>query len=147
MRVLIISDSHGRGMAQYLESDYQWFTRTVLVARTTTLVRDEYRNRLPGLQDFYPDAILIHVGHNDVERHPTHNPHPMVSLLAFTEIVRFMGEIEKDFPYSRIIYSSLFPRTTGSEWDRVRRRHTISKRASTGRWLLALVLAKDVGLC
>ena len=45
----------------------------------------------------------------------------MGSAVAFTRIERFMDKIQGDFPYARIIYSSLFPRTIGSGMESAER--------------------------
>ena len=94
--------------------DTRWTVKLVVEGRGTPVVRDSYMSRLSELVDFTPDAVLMHLGHNDIVHHPRHNPSPLSSSLAFTRVMRFMDEVTRDLPMARVVYSSLFPRAVGS---------------------------------
>jgi lysophospholipase L1-like esterase len=115
MRAIIISDSHGRRMNDFIRAhDSRWVVKLVAVGRGTSVVRESYMSRLDELKAFSPDAVLLHLGHNDVVHHPCHNPYPISSSLAFTRVMRFMDEVSRDLPMARVVYSSLFPRAVGN---------------------------------
>ena len=119
MRILIISDSHGRRMDGCMRTlNAAWDVRVMAVGRGTAIVREMYQSRRSAYQDYSPDGILIHLCHNDIVHHPRHNPHPISSSLAFTQAMEFMDEVGEDMPYARMVYSSIFPRCIGSSMSR-----------------------------
>jgi hypothetical protein len=68
---------------------------------------------LTELKDFEPEAIVLHVGHNDLVHHHFHNPHPMQMQDFFPFAMKFVDYLQDHFPSCRVVYSSLFPRTLG----------------------------------
>jgi hypothetical protein len=70
----------GRGLGEVLNNlSSSISTLTVLVPRNISLITLEYRSKLQDIFYFQPDVIIIHLGHNDLVRHPVHNLNPSVS--------------------------------------------------------------------
>jgi hypothetical protein len=118
MKAVVIADSHGAQMGRYIQQiDRSWDVRVVKVGRVTPLLRDEFYARRAELQRFSPEVILLHAGHNDIRYHPLHNQHPVSNVECFRYSMRFMNELYALFPRSRVIYSSVFPRSRGPQMD------------------------------
>ena len=113
MNVLLIGDSHmGRGLGQVLNNlSTSISTFTVLIPRTIDLITLEYRSKLQEIYLFNPDVIVVHLGHNDMVRHPIHNLNPSVSTTVASSTITFADEIHYNFPTATIFISAIFPRT------------------------------------
>jgi hypothetical protein len=114
MRVLILSDSHGRKMGSYLRHlDRHIDVRILSLGQKLPSVRGYYRSELRRIQRRIPDVVLIHLGHNDLMLHNKHNPDPLFITVVFHQILEFVAEIEHDLPRCKILVSSLLPRVPG----------------------------------
>ena len=101
----------GRGLGQVLNNlSSSISTLTVLVPRNISLITLEYRSKLQDIFYFQPDVIIIHLGHNDLVRHPVHNLHPSVSTAVASSTITFADEIHQNFPNASIFISAIFPR-------------------------------------
>ena len=77
-----------------------WIVKLLAIGRGTSVVRETYQTKMHELQEFFPDAVLMHLGHDDLVHHPRHNPTPLSSSLAFTQAMRFMDEVSEDMPFA-----------------------------------------------
>ena len=114
MRLVLITDSHGRGMVDMV-SRYRpsWKVIIIRVGRKTSAVSYLYDIELATIGRFQPTSFLVHLGHNDLSYHSVCNQQPM-SIGEFMGILEtFLLKIRIDFPQSRIMYSSLLPRSVG----------------------------------
>jgi lysophospholipase L1-like esterase len=120
MKLLIISDSHGKQMGEVIEEKREgWEVRTLRVGRKLDVVLRLYRNKLRGIRGFRPDAVVMHLGHNDLVKHPIHNLDPDFITMILDKVYRFANEVARNFPASRIIVSSLFPRVESARYGEV----------------------------
>ena len=118
MNILIISDSHGRQMAEELEAKNDgWNVVTLRVGRKLHVVLRLYRGKLRGIRRFRPDAVIMHLGHNDLVLHPIHNLDPDFITAILDKVYRFANEVARDLPASRIFVSSLFPRVESVRYN------------------------------
>ena len=114
MRVLILSDSHGRKMGSYLRHlDRHIDVHILSLGQKLPSVRGYYRSELRRIQRRIPDVVLIHLGHNDLMIHNKHNPDPLFITVVFHQILEFVAEIEHDLPRCKILVSTLLPRVPG----------------------------------
>jgi lysophospholipase L1-like esterase len=113
MNVLLVGDSHmGRGLDEVLSNlSSSISTFTVLLPRNIGLITLEYRSKLQDIYYFDPDVIIVHLGHNDLVRHPVHNLHPSVSTAVASSTITFADEIHHNFPNASIFISAILPRT------------------------------------
>ena len=114
MRLLLVADSHGHGMASVIHRlDSAWMVMTVRVSGQTQEVRDRYIERLPEVRQFNPEAVILHVGHNNLSYHSYYNPDPDHVKEFFPSILEFVALLQGNHPSAIVIYSSVFPRSTG----------------------------------
>jgi hypothetical protein len=96
MRILIVGDSHVRGMGGALELlDKNVATMTILVGRRTSIVRSAYEDKLVSAQRFSPEVVVVHCGHNDIVMGITIQ-HPLIYcpiLMSCSPFVRLMRGI------------------------------------------------------
>ena len=118
MRVLLLTDSHGRGMAEGMRAiDSTLEIRSVMCGSQSHVVWDRYQQRLEEVKMFRPEGAIVHLGHNDLTYHPVHNVHPRYSFEVLPEIIGYLSRMERDFPTCKIIYSTVFPRSEGPYLD------------------------------
>ena len=114
MRILIVSDSHGRELSKAFEKDYpSCIVKIMLVGSTTDKVRENYVRRQREAISFMPDNIILHVGHNDVVYHPFHNTSPRHIKEYFPDVVSFLRLLRERHTESKIYYSTMLPRGEG----------------------------------
>jgi lysophospholipase L1-like esterase len=114
MQLLLVADSHGRGMASVIEGiDKDWEVMTVRVSGQTDDVRAQYVKSLPEIRHFNPETVILHVGHNNLSYHSHHNPDPEHVKEFFPSVLSFVSQLQANHPVARVIYSSVFPRSTG----------------------------------
>jgi lysophospholipase L1-like esterase len=122
MRLLIVGDSHVRGMGDAVERlDKRVSTMTVQVGRRTSIVRSAYEYKLVSAQSFSPEVIVVHSGHNDIVAHKYYNPTPTHLLPFFDELQSFRQAIEGNHPTSRVYLSSLLPRAPCNRFSTVQK--------------------------
>jgi lysophospholipase L1-like esterase len=109
MRLVLVTDSHGRGLAVELVAQR--------IGRKLSAIRGLYRRRLRVLQRFQPDVVVMHLGHNDLVAHTSYNPRPLFITAVMHQIMEFVTEITVTLPHTRIIVSSVLPRVNSSEFD------------------------------
>jgi lysophospholipase L1-like esterase len=120
MKVLIISDSHGRQMGDLIEEKKRgWEVRTLRVGRKLDVVLRLFRNKLRGIRGYRPDAVVMHLGHNDLVKHPIYNLDPDFITLTLDKLYRFANEVARSVPGSKVIVSSLFPRVESTRYGAV----------------------------
>jgi lysophospholipase L1-like esterase len=71
--------------------------------------------------DFNPEAIILHIGHNNLWYHPLHNIHPQNIKDFFPFVLSFLALLRGHHPSAKIIYSSIFPRSVGPHLDKSQR--------------------------
>jgi lysophospholipase L1-like esterase len=114
MRLLLVADSHGRGMGSVVHRlDDSWMVMTVRVSGQTQDVKDRYLERLSEVRQFNPEAVILHVGHNNFSYHSYHNPDPDHVKEFFPSILEFVALLQGNHPRAKVVYSSVFPRSTG----------------------------------
>jgi hypothetical protein len=59
----------------------------------------------------------MHLGHNDLVAHTTHNPRPLFITAVMHQVMEFVAEIRVTLPHSRILVSSILPRVVGGSFD------------------------------
>jgi hypothetical protein len=117
MRILIVSDSHGRGISAELQLQMAEVTvLSVCLGRPSAAVMASYMARRKEIQDFRPDRVVVHVGHNDIVVHRL-NPttFPLPGLLPY--LIDFCHQIKEDLPYAVVYFSCAYPRTLGSQFE------------------------------
>ena len=120
MRLLIVADSHGRGMgSQVKKENKNWDAIVVRVGRVAPEVYKAYEDLVPDIRKFRPEACVLHVGHNDLTYHSRFNPNPMDMMSFLKYVLGFIDRIQSDLPPCRIHYSSIFPRTVGYKMGKV----------------------------
>jgi hypothetical protein len=71
MCALVLSDSHGKGLkAVFEEIRPAWDVMGVAYGRKTQELLLHYEERKGQIEQFRPDVIVLHSGHNDVAAHP-----------------------------------------------------------------------------
>jgi lysophospholipase L1-like esterase len=118
MRVVIIADSHGYGIAKAMvRQDETLEVRTVSVGSVMKNVWSEYLAMREQLQDFRPEQVYLHVGHNDIVRHHRHNPSPKHPDVVIALIMGYELQLRSDFPGSQVWVSNLMPRSVSPSMD------------------------------
>ena len=114
MQILVISDSHGKGMVNILRSQgVEARFMSIIKGRPLLGIRKRYRASLQRIRRFSPDKILMHMGHNDMVRHHLYNPQPKFITCVVRMVIEFAVEILSSFPSSELYISSLLPRVAG----------------------------------
>ena len=117
MRLLLLADSHGKGMLPLLHTqagllepplDLQQFH--VIRGRSIEIIRGDYRNELANIMTFSPDRVLIHAGHNNMVRHDIYNRNPLFITAVVHILLEFVVEVRASFPNTEIFVSTLLPR-------------------------------------
>ena len=113
MRLLIVGDSHCRDMETLIDDimDHYAQVLSVIVGGQTLPIKMKYRDLLQKIIKFDPSHVLLHLGHNELARHPTKNTVPSISRDIATETLSFAREISTNFPSATICISAIFPRT------------------------------------
>jgi lysophospholipase L1-like esterase len=116
MRVLILSDSHGRKMGSYLRNlDEDIEVQTLSLGQQLPAIRGYYRSELSNIRRKTPDIVVLHMGHNDLSKSERHNPEPLFITAVFHQVLEFVAEISHDLPNARIYISSMLPRVPSDE--------------------------------
>jgi lysophospholipase L1-like esterase len=111
MRVLVISDSHGKKLKNILEElKPGWLFMTLPIGGKTSEIRQNYLNHQVSITHFRPDVIVLHAGHNDLMAHPVHNKSPTFIKQYFPHLLAFVALVRGHFPTSNFYLSGLFPR-------------------------------------
>jgi hypothetical protein len=123
MRLLIVSDSHGRGLDAIIHRNYKdWTVMTVWVGAQLSYVRSKYHDQMQEIYEFNPTCAVLHVGHNDIMYHPRHNETPQHIKYYFPEVVDFLHLLQGYHPLTRVFYSTIFPRSEGYEMSAVEKK-------------------------
>jgi hypothetical protein len=122
MRVLVLSDSHGRDLMNAFDHYVpDWEVAELCLGRPTQELRKCYLDNICEIFDYAPEVVYLHTGHNDVSYHPIHNRIPQQPLSCFEKVLGFMDLLEEKHPYSDVFYSTLFPRALGPGFDAQRK--------------------------
>jgi hypothetical protein len=117
MRVLLVTDSHGRGLASKIERmDESLSVLNIRLGRKLPAVRGVYRRKMRSVQEFSPEAVFIHLGHNDLVPHAWHNPSPLFITAVVHQIREFVAEVASDLPDTLLFVSSILPRVVGDNF-------------------------------
>jgi lysophospholipase L1-like esterase len=118
MNILLITDSHGKKMAEVLERRKPgWSVLTLRLGGKIGAIRRLYQSKLRGIRSYRPDVILMHLGHNDFVLHEVHNRDPRFITTVLDNIYAFAGRIVVDFPRSTIYISSMLPRVSADRFN------------------------------
>jgi hypothetical protein len=113
MRLLVLSDSHGKGMDQIIEKlDPTWEVVLVRVRKSSAILY-VYDIRMEEVKKFKLDRCLFHMGHNDISYHLVLNRAPQKIEEFMSLMLSFMKKVQEDLPDCLLVYSSLFPHTVG----------------------------------
>jgi lysophospholipase L1-like esterase len=123
MRVLVVSDSHVYSMdAAILSVRKEWEVLSICHGRGSEAVRVRYMSRVGEAERFNPEAMILHIGHNDLWYHPFYNTHPQ-NVKDFSPFVQsFVTLLRDHHPSAQIIYSSVYPRSVGPHLDETEKR-------------------------
>ena len=111
MKLLVVSDSHGRHIDEYIKREIpSMIVRTLMVPGKISEIRGQYREELMELVNFKPDIIVMHMGHNDLVAHRTHNTQPLFITAVFHLLMELKDEVHYNFPGASIFVSSILPR-------------------------------------
>ena len=132
MKLLLISDSHGRQLDEYIKREVPSMTvRTVMVPGKISEIRGQYREELQELVLFNPEVIVLHMGHNDLVAHWSHNTQPLFITAVFHMLMELKDEVHFNFPEATIFVSSTLPRVPDDysfDGDRALRYNRIARR-------------------
>jgi hypothetical protein len=121
MKLLLISDSHGRGLDVYIRNEVpSMVVKTVMVGGKMSAIRGSYREQLQEIVVFDPEVIVMHMGHNDLVAHWYHNTQPQFITAVFHTLMELKDEIHFNFPTATIFISSLLPIVSLWEFDEER---------------------------
>jgi lysophospholipase L1-like esterase len=122
MRILVLADSHGKDMAGVLKGISKSSTILVIsIGRGVDEICAKYLQKLRDVNNFHPEGIIVHLGHNDLVAHPVYNMQPDHLKYYFPRIVSFVTLLQTHHPNSRVVLSSLYPRTEGYLFDSERK--------------------------
>ena len=117
MKLLLLADSHGKEMmpvmtthASMLDPQWELDQLHIVRGRGIEIIRGDYRRRLPEIQTFAPDNVMIHAGHNNMVRHEVFNRSPLFITSVVHMLLELVTEIRSDFPDCKIFVSTLLPR-------------------------------------
>jgi hypothetical protein len=114
MRVILIGDSNVARVREAMRTlDSGLELRIISVGAQSDAVWEVYLQRRAEFQHFQPDMIVVHMGHNDAVWHPRRNRVPRHPMEVFGIVSGYIGQIQTDFPQSKVIQSNLFPRNIG----------------------------------
>jgi lysophospholipase L1-like esterase len=114
MRVLIISDSHGYDMGAAMQAiRKEWIVHSICLGRSSEAVRLCYLSQFQETVEFRPEAVILHIGHNNLWYHHVHNTQPQNIKDYFPFVLSFISLLKGHHPSARIIYSSIYPRSVG----------------------------------
>jgi lysophospholipase L1-like esterase len=123
MRIVLITDSHGQGMGEEMAKvDDTLEVLTVSVGARSSLVWRKVEEDSARIWNFWPEVIVVHLGHNDVVWHPVHNTEPLHPQEVFSLMLEKLQRLKEEYPECRIIMSNLFPRTVGPHFPDARKR-------------------------
>jgi hypothetical protein len=124
MRLLIVSDSHGRGVEDIVRRDNKdWSVMTVWVGAQLEHVKAKHYAQMQEIYEFNPAYAILHVGHNDIMYHPQHNDSPKHIKYYFPEVVEFLQLLQGNHPLTKVFYSTIFPRSEGYDLSVVEKRN------------------------
>jgi hypothetical protein len=114
MNILLISDSHGRGMGAAIKVLRPGYTvMTVKIGSVISTIRATYMRCLRSVQLYNPGKIILHLGHNDLQYHQYHNHYPEHGKYFFPKVESFIELLKENHPASDVFYSCPFSRTLG----------------------------------
>jgi lysophospholipase L1-like esterase len=131
MKLLLLTDSHGRGIQEeLLQCDENLKVHHVLLGGKLSEIRGEYRRCLQEILQFHPSKILIHCGHNDVNYDEERNPFPKYHRVVVHQLREMVQECNANHPEARVYVSSLLPRIYGYRYtmDESLRYNRLTKR-------------------
>jgi lysophospholipase L1-like esterase len=112
MKLLLVGDSHCRELGPALTKHApSTTTLTVFLPRNINAITLKYRTKIQTINSFRPDVVVVHLGHNDMVRHPIHNLIPSVSTVVASATIILANEIHLNHPYATIFISVIFPHT------------------------------------
>jgi hypothetical protein len=111
-KIMILGDSHCRGMDEALKShDDSIHTLAIILPRGTEAIAEKYLSSYTCANIFNPDIIFLHCGHNDLVYHSSLNPHPINSEDTREHTITLASLLQRNHPNAKVFISALFPRT------------------------------------
>ena len=121
MKILLVTDSHGRGLSSKMERmDRRLSVLNIRLGQRLSAIRGVYRRKLTSVQDYDPDVVILHMGHNDLVPHAKYNPNPLFMTSVIHQIREFVEEIISKLPRTTILVSSILPRVLGDHFGSVK---------------------------
>ena len=112
MRLLIIGDSHCRELAStFAQLAPEIDIYIVSLGSRMNDIIFKYMQKLPDINLFNPDSVIVHLGHNDIVKHPSKNPIPTLTTVVAHRTIAFCVQIQNNHPNATIHISATFPRT------------------------------------
>ena len=111
MRLLLIVDSHCCELVDIFTELSDYSVYTVFVPNDIASITLQYRSEIQAINQFRPEVTLIHMGHNDLVYHPSHNLSPSNSSTVASETITFANETHINHPHSIIYVSAILPRS------------------------------------
>jgi lysophospholipase L1-like esterase len=113
MRALIIGDSHCRDLdVALLYNCPSIQTYTVFAPSNLTAILGRYVQELANINNFQPDILFLHLGHNDLAFHHHLNPNPTHPRTVALNNIQFAQMIHFNHPGIRIYISAIYPRSS-----------------------------------
>jgi hypothetical protein len=110
MRLMIVTDSHGKGMKTVIEGIRpDWIILEVVFGRKTSELLLHFQERHEDVVRFCPDVTILHSGHNDVVAHHRYNPEPTHTRQLLPQLVEFVHLIDSICPDTTVYLSCMFP--------------------------------------
>ena len=112
MRLLIIGDSHCRELeSTFTQLSPEIDSYIISVGSRMNDIIFKYTLKLPDINLFNPDTVIVHFGHNDIVKHPSKNPTPTLTTVVAHRTIAFCMQIQTNHPNATIHISATFPRT------------------------------------
>jgi hypothetical protein len=89
-------------------------TYSITVPHQIGSIITKYRQKLPNILQFNPSLAIVHMGHNDIVKHPYLNPFPTHPITVAAQIITFANELALNHPGIAIYNSSIYPRSCTS---------------------------------
>lgn len=112
MRILLTGDSHVKDMFGYLQNmapQHNYFQVWRSGARLSD-IETMISAQISQIQQYNPDVIIYHIGHNSINKNDVKNPTPKWGKNIVQELLALIIALKGYFPTSRHVISCMYPR-------------------------------------